>query len=172
MAQRNVPSYLKKGHQNKNEKQSKIEEEKKLSGHNDKVYTAPDNLSEDAAEYYSFIVNELEISGILSNLDIPLLSQLAETLSYLDLCNAEINEKGLLVQGLDRNGEPKLIENPASQVKLKYLREFKSLSNQVGLSPSSRSQLVEMNVTKQQQEEDPLLKLLTDVHGEGIKDNL
>lgn len=148
---------------NSEQKEANIQEEKKLSGHNDKVYTAPDNLSEDAAEYYSFIVNELEISGILGNIDIPLLSQLAETLSYLDLCNAEINEKGLLVNGLDRNGDPKLIENPASQVKLKYLREFKSLSNQVGLSPSSRSQLVEMNVTKQSEEEDPVLQIVNGI---------
>lgn len=66
---------------NKSKKYTKAEKaemaamEEELKGDDDQVKDIPNHLDEMAKQYYAFIVTELEVSDLLSNLDIPLIEQ-------------------------------------------------------------------------------------------------
>ncbi|PHA62872.1 phage terminase small subunit P27 family [Bacillus wiedmannii] len=161
MARPRKPASLKQG---KSESQAQLAEraemEERLKGNTDLFKDVPEHLDELAQEYYHFIVTELEISDILSNLDIPLLEQTADCLSKMRQADDIINEEGIIIRQLDRYGSELIKEHPAVGTKQKYLNQFRALSNQLGLSPSSRAQLAGMKIDKQEEDEDPLLKIL------------
>jgi P27 family predicted phage terminase small subunit len=161
MAPARKPASLKKG-KSESKEQLKIREEaeKQLIGNIDLIKIIPDYLDELAQFYYKFLVTELEISDILSNLDIPLLEQTADSLSKMRQADDIINRSGLLIDQLDRYGNSQLKEHPAISIKQKYLNQFRALSQQLGLSPASRAQLAGMKVALKEDEDDPLLQLL------------
>jgi P27 family predicted phage terminase small subunit len=155
------PASLKKGKsETKTELQAREEIEKRLMGNNDKIKEVPDYLDPLAQVYYKFLVEELEISDILSNLDIPLLEQTADCLSKIRQCDEILNEEGLVIYQTDRYGNLQIKEHPAVNTKQKYLNQFRILANQLGLSPASRAQLAGLKLEQQEQKEDPLLKIL------------
>ncbi|PED63985.1 phage terminase small subunit P27 family [Priestia megaterium] len=161
MARARKPASLKQGHsETKAQLEIRAEAEKRLMGNSDLLKDIPDYLDELAQAYYNFLVHELEISDILSNLDIPLLEQTADCLSKMRQCDDIINEEGLILNQEDRYGNSQPKEHPAVGTKQKYLNQFRALSQQLGLSPASRAQLAGMKVEKQEQEEDPLLQVL------------
>lgn len=161
MARPRKPASLKQG---KSESKAQLliraEAEQSLMGSADLLQEIPDHLDELAQDYYRFLVTELEISDILSNLDIPLLEQTADCLSKMRQADAIINEEGLILEQLDRYGNSQIKEHPAVSIKQKYLNQFRALSTQLGLSPASRAQLAGMKIEKKEEEEDPLLKVL------------
>jgi len=133
-----------------------------LKGGTDLVTTyIPDNLDDIAKAYYKFIVKELEAGNILANLDIPMLSQMAEALSMMDRLKEFYDTEGMIIYKTDRNGNTFPIENPAINTYMKYQTIFMKIATQFGLSPSARSNLAEMNMAKQAEENDPLLKALS-----------
>lgn len=155
------PGSLKQGNsETKNQKEERAELEKKIGSHKDQVMHVPENLDERAKEYYKFLTTELEVTDLLANLDIPILSQTADCLSRMDEADEEIAENGMFINQLDRNNNEIRKENPAVGAKLKYLNHFKGLVGQLGLSPSSRASLVSMNIEKQEEELDPVLQIL------------
>lgn len=132
--------------------------EDKIRGGGDLIYDyVPDNLTEIGKNYYRFIINELNVSNLLSNLDIPMLTQMCTALSTMDELQDNILENGHLVQKTDRAGNVFWIENPAENLYIKYQGLFMKIATQFGLSPSARSQLAEMNMTKQEDEDNPAL---------------
>ena len=135
--------------------------EEKLMGENDLIYDVPEHLDDLAKEYYEFLVKELEISKILSNLDIPLLEQTSDALSKMRQCDVIINKEGLSISSIDKYGSEIVKEHPIVNTKQKYLNQFRALSTQLGLSPASRAQLAGMQVDKKETSEDPLLKILS-----------
>lgn len=145
------------------EKQRQAEDE--LKGSSEKVTDVPDYLSDLGKEYYKFIVNEMEVSGILSNLDIPIVVQMSETLAIIRTCDADIQEHSLFVEEPDRNGRIIRKKNPAVDVRDKSLNQFKQLATQLGMSPASRSSLASLNIEKKKEEEDPILKILNKKNG-------
>lgn len=155
------PASLKKG---KSESKAQLEEraelEKELMGDVDKVNIIPEYLDDLAKDYYKFLISELEISNILSNLDIPLLEQTSDCLSKMRQCDEILNRDGLLVTSIDRYGASISKEHPTVSTKQKYLNQFRALSTQLGLSPSSRAQLAGMKVGEKEKEEDELLQIL------------
>lgn len=161
MARARKPASLKQGHsETKAQLEERAEAERKLMGNDNLVQVVPDYLDELAQEYYQFLVNELEISDILSNLDIPLLEQTADCLSKMRQADDIINEEGLILNQQDRYGSVQIKEHPAVGTKQKYLNQFRALSQQLGLSPASRAQLAGMKIEKKEEEEDPLLQVL------------
>ncbi len=106
-------------------------------------------------------MGELEISGLLSNLDIPVLEQTADSLSKIRDCDEHLNTEGLVITRTDRYGHENTIENPYVKIKMAYLNQFRSLANQLGLSPSSRAALAGKKIEEKEKEEDPLLKILS-----------
>lgn len=161
IARARKPASLKAGKSETKEQLAIREEiEKQLLGGTDKVGTVPSHLNDLAKVYYQFLVNELEISGLLSNLDIPVLEQTADTLSKIRECDEHLNNEGLVITKIDRYGHENQVENPYVKIKMAYLNQFRNLANQLGLSPSSRAALASKKIEAKEEQEDPLLKVL------------
>ena len=161
MARPRKPASLKQGHsETKAQLEIRAEAEERLKGNTNLFREIPEHLDELAKEYYYFIVTELEISDILSNLDIPLLEQTADCLSKMRQADEIINAEGIIIRQQDRYGSELIKEHPAVGTKQKYLNQFRALSTQLGLSPASRAQLAGMKVDEQEENEDPLLQIL------------
>lgn len=148
----------------KAEVEQKREAERKIKGNSEKVTDVPDYLSELGKEYYSFIVNEMEVSGILSNLDIPIVVQMAETLAILRDCDEAIKNHGTFYMEDTKEGS-KLKPNPAVAVRNNTMNNFKQLATQLGMSPASRSSLANMNLEKEKEDGDKLLQILKKKNG-------
>lgn len=163
MARPRKPASLKKG---KSESQAQLKEraevEEKLMGAVDLVDTVPEYLDKLAQWYYKFLISELEISNILSNLDIPLLEQTSDCLSKMRQCDEILNRDGFIINIIDRYGTNTIKEHPAVATKQKYLNQFRALSTQLGLSPSSRAQLAGMKVSEKETQDDEVLKILNE----------
>lgn len=161
MSRAKKPASLKKGNsESKEQLKERAAMEESLKGNTDLFRTVPEHLDELAQKYYSFLVTELEISDILSNLDIPLLEQTADCLSKMRKADEYINNEGIIISTIDRYGSNITKEHPAVGTKQKYLNQFRALSQQLGLSPASRAQLAGMKIEQKEDEEDPLLKIL------------
>lgn len=165
MARPRKPAAVKAG---KSETKAHLEErqeiEKEIKGNSDKIYNIPEQLDDLGKEYYMFLIEELEASNILSNLDIPVLTQTADSLSKMEQADDIIKREGIIYSTYDRfdNEIPK--EHPAVGIKQKYLNQFRALSTQLGLSPSARASLSEMKIQAKKEDEDPVLKILKDIH--------
>lgn len=161
MARPRKPASLKKGKsETKEQLAERAEVEKDLMGNIDLLDTVPEYLDSLAQWYYKFLIKELEISDILSNLDIPLLEQTSDCLSKMRQCDDILNRDGLIIDVVDRYGSHTIKEHPAVATKQKYLNQFRALSTQLGLSPSSRAQLAGMKVAQGEEQADELLKIL------------
>ena len=155
------PAFLKKGHsETKAELTNRAEQERKLMGATDKLNIVPDYLDPLAQAYYKYIIGELEIGGLLTNLDIPLLEQTADALSKIQQCDDILNVEGILIETYDRNGQKIAKEHPMVKTKMKYLKAYNSLSIALGMSRTSRTQLAGMQIEKKKEVADPLLQLL------------
>ncbi|AZU60100.1 phage terminase small subunit P27 family [Neobacillus mesonae] len=155
------PASLKQG-RSETKKQLKIreEQEQRLMGNTDMVKNVPEYLDPLAKAYYKYLITELEISGILTNLDIPVLEQTADALSKIRQCDDILNIEGILIEQIDRYGNAQTKEHPTVKTKMQYMNLFKALSGQLGLSPASRAQLAGMQIQAKEEEQDPLLQLL------------
>lgn len=161
MGRKRKPAKVKQGKsENKQQLNVRAVEEEKLKGANDNVQNVPQYLDSLAQIYYQFLVTELEISGLLGNIDIPLLEHTADTLSKMRQLDEQLNKDGLIIQATDRYGNLVMKEHPAFGAKQKLLTQFRALSALLGMSPSSRAQLAGMKIEQQEQDNDPLLQLL------------
>ena len=162
MARPRVPASLKKG---KSETKAHLEErhekEMQLKGESNLIYNIPKQLDEIAIEYYKFLIDELESSEILSNLDLPLLTQTADCLSKMEQADEVIKKEGMFYEKFDAQGNSEPKEHPAVGTKQKYLNQFRALSTQLGLSPSSRASLAEAAIQKSKEQKDPVLQILS-----------
>lgn len=155
------PASMKKG-KSETKAQLKVREaqEQRLMGETGKVQNVPEYLDPLAKAYYKYIVTELEVSELLSNLDIPLVEQTADSLSKIRQCDDILNSEGVIIRQLDRYGNEITKDHPAVKVKMQYINVYKALSAQLGMSPTSRAQLAGMQVEAKEEEEDPVLQLL------------
>lgn len=155
------PASLKQGNsETKAELKERAKMEERLMGDTDKLYHVPDYLNSDAQLYYEFMVKELEVSEILSNLDIPLLEQTADCLSRLKECDIMLNKEGMVQKVTSTVGEEVIKTHPIVDVKHKYLNQFRALCTQLGLSPAARAGLAGLKIEQQTEDNDPLLKIL------------
>lgn len=161
MARRKLPASLKTGAtETKKQLKERHEVEQSLKGGNDLVYATPTHLDPMAKMYYEFLVDELKPTEILANLDIPLLEQTADCLSKIRQCEQMIDSLGLFYEEQDRYGHTKVVENVAVKTKMNLLTKYVQFSNLLGLSPSSRAEIASKKIEAQQNQEDPLLKIL------------
>lgn len=145
---------------NKEEKEKAIQAEQEIKGNDDKIFIVPEKLDEIGKEYYKFLVDELQETGVLSNLDIPLLTQTADCLSKMQQADEILKQSGLMITEMDRYGNEKYREHPMVKTKQNYLSQFRALATQLGMSPSSRAQLAELKLNRQQDAQDPVLQAL------------
>lgn len=161
MGRRKLPASLKTGDtENKKQLKERHEMELTLKGSNDLVYSTPTHLDPLAKVYYEFLVDELKPTEILANLDIPLLEQTADCLSKIRQCEQMIDKLGLFYEEQDRYGHTKVVENVAVKTKMNLLTKYVQFSNLLGLSPSARAEIASKKIEAQQNQEDPLLKIL------------
>lgn len=142
------PIALSTGKISKEEKEKRREMEDQLKGKSDKL-KAPTYLTKGAKKYFKFIVNELEGSGILSNLDVFVITQTAialdefQTYEVYKQATSSIDDKIKMGKYQDM-----------------LVKQNKSNFTELGLSPASRSKLSNMQMQKQEEDQDPFLMAL------------
>jgi len=130
------------------EKTARIKGEKVLKGEDDKLIP-PTYLNEKQANIFKYIVDSLNKSGILGNLDIFILATCCIAIDRLQYIEIMIN-----------NDTDLLSNNAFMSSKEKYTKDLYRCCNELSLSPQSRAKLA--NINTQQKEENPLLKALID----------
>ncbi|PGT89205.1 P27 family phage terminase small subunit [Bacillus sp. AFS040349] len=133
----------------KEEIQVRSQTEDKLKGTADKI-SPPTPLNARQKKIFHYIVEELSSSGILGNLDIYILGTCAISIDRLQQIEKMINK--------DINN---LFDKNLMSAKDKYTKDFFRCCNELSLSPQSRAKLGNLNLQAKQQEEDPLLKVLS-----------
>ncbi|MEL3956912.1 phage terminase small subunit P27 family [Caldifermentibacillus hisashii] len=132
----------------KEEKEIRLETEQKLRGGADNI-SPPKHLNARQRKIFQYIVQELEASKILGNLDIYILGTAAIAIDRLQQIEKMINK--------DIN---KTFDKNILKAKAEYTKEFFRCCNELSMSPQSRAKLGNINVQVKQKEEDPLLKVL------------
>lgn len=161
MTRQKKPASLKQGKSENKEQLAEREAiERQLMGNSDNVKSIPEYLTEEEKVYYKWLTEEIEICGLLSNLDKPLLEQTANCLWVMHKCDMHIRANGVLVSKSDRFGLIEEKENPSIKVKLQYQGKYMILCNQLGLSPSSRASLAGKKMEIKEEAEDPVLQVL------------
>jgi P27 family predicted phage terminase small subunit len=132
----------------KEEKETRESFENKIKGNGDKI-KPPKYLTNDQKKIFQFIVDELEVSGILGNLDIYLLETAAIAIDRIQTIELYINED------IDN-----LINKSLMSAKDKYSKDFFKCCTELCLSPQSRAKLGNLNIKAHEDSEDPLLRIL------------
>ncbi|MBS4539815.1 phage terminase small subunit P27 family [Clostridium sp. D2Q-11] len=134
----------------KEEYEARKAAEESLKGGSDKI-KPPIYLNDKAKSIFNYIVEELKESGILTNLDVYILATCANAIVRIQEAEEILNE-GLF----EKDGKVK----NALRVKESYTKEFFRCTNELSLSPQSRAKLANINIQKQLEKDDPVLKLL------------
>jgi P27 family predicted phage terminase small subunit len=132
----------------KEEIQAREETEEKLRGAADKI-SPPTHLNTRQKKIFNYIVNELEASGIIGNLDVYILATCSIAIDRIQQIEKLINKD---IENLQDRG--------LMSAKDKYTKDFFRCCNELSLSPQSRAKLGTINLQAKQQEEDQLLKVL------------
>ncbi len=165
MARARKPASLKKGKSESKEQLEKREKlEKQLMGNCDCIKNIPEHLNDEEKIYYSWLIKEIEISGIITNLDIPLLEQTANCLWMIRVSTDHIREHGQLIPKIDRFGNIEEKENPSIKILQNCQTKYANFCNQLGLSPASRASLAGKQAEAKIEAEDPLLKALKELN--------
>lgn len=142
---------MRSGHISKEEREVKLNNEKLLRGNSDNIKPLS-FLTKAQKDIFKNIVQHLEESGLLGNIDVYVLSQAAITINRIHDCERNINETGIF----DYEGQA----NPAIKVKESYMREFFKLCSELSLSPQARAKIASINFEADTKKADPLLTIL------------
>jgi P27 family predicted phage terminase small subunit len=136
------------GNFTKTEIKNRMEQEHKLKGKADKIRPS-EYLNERQQAVFNYIVDELKVSGILSNLDVFVLDACSIAVDRLQYIESRINEDPSL-----------LMDKQIMTTKEKYTKDLFRTMNELSLSPQSRAKLGNINFQAKENSEDPLLKAL------------
>jgi P27 family predicted phage terminase small subunit len=134
--------------QTKEEIEGRIKAEEKLRGAADNI-SPPKHLNARQKKIFIFIVEELQASGILGNLDIYILGTCSIAIDRIQQIEKMINK--------DINN---LLDKNLMSAKDKYMKDFFRCCNELSISPQSRAKLGNINFQVKAKEDDPLLKVL------------
>lgn len=156
------PSALQTGHtysKSQLEEMARLEEE--MCANDDVVYAVPDYLNEYAKIYYRYLIDNLRDSGIkICNLDRPLIETTADCLSRIYIARRAIDEQGMVIKKVDKNGNEQLVTSPYVKIHLDYMNKLTQLTSRLGLDPSSRSTLATLQIENKVEEQDEVLNLI------------
>lgn len=127
---------------------SRKENEKNLRGNCDKL-KPPSYLTPSQKKIFRNILENLEASGILGNLDIYVLTNCSIAIDRIQMMEQEINGNSDLLNC-------KIFMSS----KDKYSKDFFRYCNELCLSPQSRAKLANINIKSN--EVDPLMDILND----------
>lgn len=142
------PIELVSGHRTKEEIQKRKEAQEKLKGDNSKIEPTQ-KLNENEIRIFNSIKEEMKNSGVLSNLDSYLLTQLSGAIDKLEYLDAALQKKPALIFNKDFKSSKKL-----------YFDIFTKCCNELSMSPASRAKLANINSIADSEKEDPILKAL------------
>lgn len=128
-------------------------------GNSDDIKSIPEYLTAEEKIYYKWLVEEIELSGVISNIDKPLLEQVSNIIYIMRMADDDIRVNGLMIKSFDKYGNEKMIPNPCLKIKTDMLTKYTSLCGQLPLSPASRASLAARK-QNETEENDPVLKLL------------
>lgn len=131
------------------EKKVREESEKKLKGNNDKLKPLR-HLNKRQKQIFKFIIENLEESKILGNLDTFVLNQTAISIERLETLEKKANEDPEL-----------LLTSSFKSARDMYSKDFFRCCNELCLSPQSRAKLSISNLNKP-----PEKKTLNDILGD------
>lgn len=155
------PASTKAGHsESKEQLKARAAMEESLKGDTNLLEVVPDGMCEDAQLYYKFLVHELTICDLLSNLDVPILKLTANCLARLDKVEERLLQDGDFIEVPDRNGLMVLKEHPAIKTQNTLSSQFRAYCGQLGLSPSARASLAGLKMEAKAEETDPVVKAL------------
>lgn len=124
------------------------EQEEQLRGSADNI-TPSDYLSDEMKDVFYSIVAELEGTKILSNLDVSLIEEYAK-------CTVLLKQMDEMVIKNPQN----LFDKQWLSSRNSFLKSLQKCWTELGLSPSSRAKLGNMNIANKEKEKDPLLNAL------------
>lgn len=136
--------------QTKDEIRERIENEETLKGNSDRLI-APEELTENQKKIFNFILEELEESKLLGNLDLFILTNTCIAIDRLISIEYAINKNPSLQFRKEIMNNKKI-----------YSSDFYRGCNELSLSPQSRAKLANINMNANNKKEDPLLKALRD----------
>ena len=122
--------------------------EARLRGTADKL-TPPDWLSEDQKSIFQYVVDELEPSAILGNLDVFVLAQLAVAVDRITAIEKQINDDPI-----------NLYDKGLMTANRKYTEDLRGCCRELSLSPQARAKIGGLALAKREKEEDPVLTVL------------
>lgn len=157
MSKGSMPVDLVASHLTKEQIAERKQAEEKLKGDDTLVYVPPKELSTKAEkELYTFLVNEMKASNILTNLDVQILVQTVDAIMNMREAKKAIRKFGQVTQKQDGT----LCKNPACTIYKEYSQIYYQCSMQLGLSPSARSKLALDSTKKKENDLDPLLNVI------------
>ncbi len=142
-------------HNTKSEEKERLEIEEKLRGKSDKL-KPPKYLNESQKKIFKWIKKELTESGILSNLDIYILTQFSIAIDRLQAIEMKINDDFELV-----------FDKDLMSSKDKYTKDLYRCCNELCLSPQARAKIGSLNINAQKDKNDPLLDALKGLNDDG-----
>lgn len=148
MARPAKPVNVQSKHLTKEELAARQEIENRIRGSTDQLIP-PDYLTPNQVSIFKFVLQELEASGILGNLDVYVLTLFAIAADRISQIESEINQ------------DPRLRENSRlMSTREKYSKEFYRGCEALGLSPQSRAKISAAGLKARQEEADPLVAAL------------
>lgn len=150
MARPSKPVDLQTCHLTQEEKEARQEAEARLKGGNDKI-KPPSHLTKEQKKIFKYIVKEMEASDILANLDIYILSTVVIAIDRMQIIDRMVNKKPEL-----------LIDRKLLATRKDSESAFFRACTELGLSPTARSRIANINVQAQINADDPVLKALED----------
>lgn len=149
MARPSMSASVTSKHLTKEEKENKIEAEKKLKGKADKI-KPPKHLSKEQKKIFKYIVSELVNADILGNLDIYVLSTCAICIDRLQEIEKLINED------IEKLSDRKLMSSRRD-----YQSDLFRCMSELSMTPQSRAKVGNLNINVQQKKSDPVLSILS-----------
>ena len=148
MARPKKPTHLLNSHGYSKEQLKEMERlEEEMCGNDDIVGVVPKDLNDIAKIYYRYLIDNLRNSKIkISNLDRPLIETTADCLSRIYIARKAIDEQGMVIEKIDKNGNKQLVSNPYVKIHLDYMNKLTQLTSRLGLDPSSRSTLASVQI--------------------------
>lgn len=136
-------------HNTKEEIQARKETEQRIKGLADKIGRPPTYLNKEQKKIYKFIIDELQATNLLTNLDVFILSTCAIAVDRLKTIETLINKN-----------IGSIVNKDLMSSKDKYTKDLYRCCNELSLSPQSRAKLGSIALSNKEKEEDPVLKTL------------
>lgn len=150
MAKSTIPITMQSRHSTKAEIKARKEAEDQIKGNDDLVYVPPKNFNKEEKEVYKFLISELYVSNILSNLDIVILEQTVECIIKMKQIKKETSTLDLFEQ------------KDFTSMYREFFSMYLKCCNELGLSPASRAKMANAKVQAKVKLNDPLLNIRDD----------